>query len=111
MWGAEMGANECGVVIGNEAIWTVDNEGDHDPNVKRLLGMDLVRLGLERGASSTEALEIITKLLEKYGQGGPCSDPDTGLAYHNSFLIADPNTAWVLETCGKHWVAEQVTSK
>lgn len=43
MWGAEMGANEHGVVIGNEAIWTNDNEGDHDPNVKRLLGMDLVR--------------------------------------------------------------------
>lgn len=43
MWGAEMGANECGVVVGNEAIWTIDNDGDHDPNVKRLLGMDLVR--------------------------------------------------------------------
>lgn len=43
MWGAEMGANECGVVIGNEAIWTNDNDGDHDPYVKRLLGMDLVR--------------------------------------------------------------------
>lgn len=43
MWGAEMGANECGVAIGNEAIWTNDNEGDSDPKVKRLLGMDLVR--------------------------------------------------------------------
>ena len=43
MWGAEMGANECGVAIGNEAIWTNDNEDDHDPSVKRLLGMDLVR--------------------------------------------------------------------
>lgn len=43
MWGAEMGANECGVAIGNEAIWTNDNDGDSDPHVKRLLGMDLVR--------------------------------------------------------------------
>lgn len=43
MWGAEMGANECGVVIGNEAVWTNDTDGDSDPSVKRLLGMDLVR--------------------------------------------------------------------
>lgn len=43
MWGAEMGANESGVVIGNEAVWTNDNEGDSDTSVKRLLGMDLVR--------------------------------------------------------------------
>ncbi|KAG5896878.1 hypothetical protein JTB14_033519 [Gonioctena quinquepunctata] len=110
MWGAEMGANECGVAIGNEAIWTNDNDGDHDPNVKRLLGMDLVRLGLERSSNATEALEVVTQLLEKYGQGGPCSKSDPGLAYHNSFIICDPTTAWVLETSGKHWVAEQVSS-
>ncbi|XP_050512396.1 secernin-3 [Diabrotica virgifera virgifera] len=110
MWGAEMGANECGVVIGNEAIWTNDNSGDHDPSVKRLLGMDLLRLGLERSATSTEALEVITQLLEKYGQGGPCSNTDSSLIYHNSFLIADASIAWVLETSGKHWVAEKITS-
>lgn len=108
MWGAEMGANECGVVIGNEAIWTNDNDGDHDPYVKRLLGMDLVRLGLERSSVAVEALEAITKLLEKYGQGGPCSNTNLSLSYHNSFLIADPSTAWVLETSGKHWVAKEV---
>lgn len=110
MWGAEMGANECGVVIGNEAIWTNDMDGDNNPNVKRLLGMDLVRLGLERSCSAVEALDVITDLLEKYGQGGPCSKTDNSFAYFNSFLIADPACAWVLETCGKHWVAEKITS-
>ncbi|XP_066147098.1 secernin-3 [Euwallacea fornicatus] len=109
MWGAEMGANECGVVIGNEAIWTNDNEGDSDPKVKRLLGMDLVRLGLERSSTANEALEIVTALLEKHGQGGPCSKTDEGFSYHNSYLIADNSCAWVLETCGKHWAAEEIT--
>ncbi|KAI4466423.1 secernin [Holotrichia oblita] len=109
MWGAEMGANECGVAIGNTAVWTKDNDGDSDCNVKRLLGMDLVRLGLERSSSADEALEIITNLLEKYGQGGPCSNIDTALTYHNSFIIADPQVAWVLETCGKHWAAQKIT--
>lgn len=43
MWGAEMGANDKNVVIGNEAVWTNNNEGDGDARQKRLLGMDLVR--------------------------------------------------------------------
>jgi hypothetical protein len=41
MWGAEMGANEKGVVIGNEAVWTKLNS--EDDLVERLLGMDLLR--------------------------------------------------------------------
>jgi len=40
MFGAEMGANEHGVVIGNEAIWTRD---DCSSEPSFLLGMDLVR--------------------------------------------------------------------
>ncbi len=41
MWGAEMGANSHGVVIGNEAVFTKLN-GEQDAEEK-LLGMDLVR--------------------------------------------------------------------
>ncbi|CAG9781960.1 unnamed protein product [Diatraea saccharalis] len=110
MWGAEMGANDKNVAIGNEAVWTNNNEGDGDARQRRLLGMDLVRLGLERGNTAEEALNIITTLLEKYGQGGPCSELDDSHFYHNSFLIADPKEAWVLETSGKLWAAEKIES-
>jgi secernin len=103
IWGAEMGANEHGVVIGNEAVFT---KVPYDKN-PGLIGMDLLRLALERAATSDEALEEIITLIEIYGQGGNC-----GLFhdfyYHNSFLIADPESAWVLETAGKHWAAEKV---
>ncbi|KOB79052.1 Secernin-2, partial [Operophtera brumata] len=110
MWGAEMGANDKNVAIGNEAVWTNHNDADGDGRVKRLLGMDLVRLGLERGSTAEEALNIITTLLEQHGQGGPCSEDDDDLYYHNSFIIADDQHAWVLETSGKFWVAEKVVT-
>ncbi|MHA1975837.1 MAG: C69 family dipeptidase [Candidatus Hodarchaeales archaeon] len=103
MFGAEMGANENGVVIGNEAVWTREQIGP-----PALLGMDLLRLSLERSKNANEALEIIVTLLEQYGQGGACAEKDSSLNYHNSYLIADRSESWVLETAGKWWVAEQV---
>lgn len=39
LWGAEMGANEHGVCIGNEAIWGREDISKEEA----LLGMDLVR--------------------------------------------------------------------
>jgi secernin len=106
MWGAEMGANEMGVVCGNEAVWT--RATDEPLETKRLLGMDLVRLGLERGGTAYDAMKVITQLLEEFGQGGPCAENDDNFTYHNSFLIADPTEAWILETAGRQWVADRI---
>jgi dipeptidase len=46
-------------------------------------------------------------LLAQYGQSGNCGFQHPTY-YHNSFLIADPREAWVLETADKHWAAERV---
>ncbi|MBI9048282.1 MAG: C69 family dipeptidase [Anaerolineaceae bacterium] len=103
IWGAEMGANDQGVVIGNEAVFTKVPQ-EKEPG---LIGMDLLRLGLERSDCAYNALLIITKLLEEYGQSGECGYQHK-MVYHNSFLICDREEAWVLETAGRQWAAERV---
>ncbi|HUT80454.1 MAG TPA: C69 family dipeptidase [Candidatus Bathyarchaeia archaeon] len=103
IWGAEMGTNEYGVTIGNEAVYTKEKYNKKGG----LLGMDLLRLGLERSRSAKEALLVIIDLLELFGQGGNHGYRKK-LFYHNSYLIADKTEAWVLETAGKYWIAEQV---
>jgi len=107
-FGYEAGMNEFGVAIGNEAVWSKEPYQWGDG----LLGMDLLRLGLERAKTAYEALHVITDLLEKYGQSGNCERAgEWGKAnYHNSFIIADSNEAWVLETAGRYWVAKRLTS-
>lgn len=103
IWGGEMGINEHGVTIGNEAVWTRSK----GKKVEKLLGMDLLRLGLERGKNAKEALQVIIKLLEKYGQGGNAAF-DHSFYYDNSFLIADASEAYILETAGKNWAWRKV---
>jgi dipeptidase len=101
IWGGEMGANEHGVAIGNEAVWS------KEPYAKTgLLGMDLLRLGLERGDNAKKALNVMTSLLQEYGQGGSNSAAGQTM-YHNSYIIADPHEAWVLETADRFWIAER----
>jgi secernin len=104
MWGFEHGVNEHRVAIGNERIFTVD-----DPRraLPALTGMDLVRLGLEQGTTADHALDVMTALLERYGQGGRCA-ADEDDPYWSSFLVADPTSAWVLETSGRTWAARAV---
>jgi secernin len=104
LWGFEHGVNERGVAIGNEKVWTVDDPHAAEP---ALIGMDLVRLGLERGATADDALDAITTLLATHGQGGS-GEEDPPDPYWSSFLIADARGAWVLETSGRTWAARAV---
>jgi secernin len=103
IWGFEQGVNEYGVAIGNQAVFTREPV-EEEPG---LIGMDLVRLGLERGRDAREALEVIAGLIEQHGQGGSGFGPGES-GYHNSFMLADPEQAWVLETSRRHWAARRL---
>ena len=112
-WGYEAGINEYGVVIGNEAIFTktfrnaaeaLNNQSQPELG---LLGMDLIRLALERSQSARQAVEVMGEFIERYGQFGsgvPTKSHREG-GYDNSFIIADPHEAWILESVGKRWAA------
>lgn len=106
LWGAEHGVNASHVAIGNEKVY-----GTADPYraATALIGMDLVRLGLERGRSAEEAIDVMTSLLECHGQGG-VADSTTNEPYWSSFLVVDPKGSWVLETCGGTWAARRISS-
>ncbi len=102
MWGCEMGFNEYSVIIGNEAVFTKEKYAKTG-----LTGMDMIRLALERTKTAKDAVDYIIYLLGRYGQGGNCAY--TGkMQYHNAFIAADRNEAYVLETAGRYWVVKKV---
>ncbi|HRK36270.1 MAG TPA: carcinine hydrolase/isopenicillin-N N-acyltransferase family protein [Candidatus Hydrogenedentes bacterium] len=104
IWGAEMGTNEHGVCIGNETVFT-KTKNEPKPG---LIGMDLLRLALERADTAEKACSVIVSLLEQYGQGGGAGHEKRDFAYQNSFMIADPKSAFVLETAGRAHAIEKV---
>jgi len=103
-WGFEHGVNEAGVAVGNEAVWTTRNPAGH-PDA--LIGMDLVRLALERADTASGAVGVLVDLLDRHGQGGG-GHAGGAEPYWSSFLVVDPGDAWVVDTSGPDHAAERV---
>jgi hypothetical protein len=107
-WGAEHGVNEAGVAAGNATVYTtLDPRGAP----VGLTGMDLVRLALERATTAAEGVQVITEHIERYGQGGSGHDPALapgGRPYWNAFVVADPYSAFVIDTSGREVAVEPV---
>lgn len=114
MWGAEMGLNESGVVAGNEAVFTrpaADRRRQRERGAAPpagLLGMDVVRLCLERATTAEAAATLACELVETHGQGGEAGHRVRNFDYDNSFLFADHEAAWTVETAGSAWVRRRV---
>jgi dipeptidase len=103
-WGLEQGVNDHGVLIGNESVFT--REEIELPEAG-LLGMDLVRLALERCRTAREAVEGMGAWIEQFGQGGK-GWLHIPLGYSNGFMIADRTEAWSLQTSSRRWVAKRI---
>lgn len=103
MDGFEMGANEKGLFIGNEA------EGSRMPKEaeKGITGMAMLRIALEKAAAAREAIDVISGLLKEHGQNAN-AHPTMDRRYENTFILCDPEEAWVMETAGREWAAKKV---
>jgi dipeptidase len=101
--GYEHGFNEHQVVIGNEALPSLLPEVDEP----KLIGMEVLRLGLERSKSTAEAVDVITGLVSEFGQGKFSNDAGVR-TYDNIYMIADLTSAYVVECVGHDWAVKQV---
>ncbi len=102
-YGCEIGVNEYGLAMGEEAVFTTQMAEDKDG----IIGPDLMRLGLERARTCREAIEVMTALLEQYGQGGS-AELKGNSHFDSSFLMSDAAEAYILETAGRNWAVRKI---
>lgn len=101
LWGMEHGVNRHGVAIGNERVFTVDDPDQQPPG---LIGMDLVRLGLERATSADHAVELIGALIVATVRAArPIRSPATRTSRRSSSPIpARPGRSNRAAVTGRH---------
>jgi dipeptidase len=102
LYGGEIGVNEHGVAIGNEAVFSNrPSTGDG------VILIDLLRLMLERCRNRHEAAALVADMLATYGQGGNCELRGNS-HFDGSFIVADKTGALIIETAGPEWAWREV---
>lgn len=101
-WGGEIGCNEHGVAVGNEAAFSNQTEGKDGVCV-----LDLLRLVLERSRSAREGVDVVARHVETFGDGGNCQMMGN-FWFDSGLLIADKREAYVVNAAGRHWAARRV---
>jgi hypothetical protein len=98
-WGYHHGVNAWGVASGCTRLRS--RLAGEQPGLR---GPDLVRLALERSHSARQAVDHVTDLIRRHGQGaGQVED-----RADSAFLFADAGEAFVLETAGPYWADQEV---
>jgi dipeptidase len=101
-FGFEHGINEFGLAIGNEQV-----SGRERPERKwGLIGMDILRLALERARTAREAIDVIGDLLSEYGTGG--MEGHRIPQFNANYIISDPREIWLFESHQRKWIAKHV---
>jgi secernin len=99
---ALLGINECRLAV-SCSDWQSRCQCDRPG----LLGSELVRLTLERSHSARHALEVLTDLVGRHGQGSFQGCPE-GSTSDQIILVADPMDAFVIEAAGSAWAAQEI---
>ena len=97
MAGGEMGVNERGVAIGNEAVFSRFKAAEDG-----ILGMVILRAALASSGCAKDAVLAICGFTESEDQGGNGAYKGT-LRYCNSYIVSDEMEAYVVETAGHRW--------
>jgi dipeptidase len=93
------GMNEAGVSITSAIVFTREKAPAAKQGITRFAIRQLV---LERATSARAAVDLITKLITKYGLALAPDDPDQAIV----FGVADSKKAWLIECSFRHWVAK-----
>ena len=106
LWGAEHGVNAHHVAIGNEKVYRHRRPVyEADPGSSAWTSSVLASSGAQRRRGDRR--HDRTARAPRAGRGRRRHD---GEPYWSSFLVVDPVSAWVLETCGRTWAARQLES-